>query len=1015
MPLQIQMTGELQLFRDGLPVSLPASKKTRALLGYLVATARSHRRERLCDIFWDGPDDPRGELRWSLSKIRPLVNDQKADRLVADREHVGIQTDAAQVDLFQIRSLVADDPSSTSTEALKRAVELFQGEFLDGLDLPSCYRFQEWCMAEREAVSRLRISVLGILIERLHDAPADALPYARQMVTADPLSEPGHASVVRLLVHSNRSAEALSYYEHARRILEIELSTKPGEELEEARRLLAPARRRVAEHTRCPYLAKSPRSGPSRALIGRHAERAEIDRLVSAALNGNTDVVLIKGEPGIGKSRMLDYVAETVAATGGVAFRSRAFQSEAIRPYGIWTDMLRTIARADATAERWRSISNVLTDGMSAPDAFADRSGLFEYVVDTLRTAAGDRPVAILVDDVQWLDEASAALLHYVARQCRTPMGFLLGCAARSGEIGDNAPVSKLLRALAREDRLREIRLAALSAQDTAALVQTVAQEGIDPSSIAAQSGGNPLFALELARTRCPGEISRTIETVIADQFASLTDHARDLLAWAAAFGRNFTGEDLARLGFVDPAELIGALLNLERRELIHPLDDGSYDFNHDLVRQAAYRTLSHPRRRLVHRHIARSLRSDLERDFTLAGELAHHAELAGDFEEAVRACEIAGQRALRLFANADAASLADRGLHHVQALADGPAKIEARMALLKVRLFAATGPRMQRLPPLAASIEETIQAAQRLLLSDVAATGHYLLSVLNQQAGQPEQAQKNTLDAAAAGRSAGLAISAHQLANTARCLLELETDVHRARTLIADASDLAASLDVELCELHWARGLLQRWDGEADAIGSTERALLLAQYEQDRWREYKCLTLLAMLALEDDRYSDVRARCTELMVVAKRLGDDETPFVSALDALALLASSAETESLDALDQALAQLRAVDDKSYLAYSLNSAARLQMKRGWTGPAFQNASAALSIASILHRVNEVTIARSLLAAMGDHTALGQMVGLARQPHHPNEISARALSAVQSALLRVLPSTMASTVRE
>ena len=75
---------------------------------------------------------------------------------------------------------------AASTDALKQAASLFGGEFLDGLDLPVCYRYQEWCMAEREAVSRLRLAVLAALVERLQDHPDDALPYARALTVSDP-------------------------------------------------------------------------------------------------------------------------------------------------------------------------------------------------------------------------------------------------------------------------------------------------------------------------------------------------------------------------------------------------------------------------------------------------------------------------------------------------------------------------------------------------------------------------------------------------------------------------------------------------------------------------------------------------------------------------------------------------------------------------------------------------------------------------------------------------------------
>jgi DNA-binding SARP family transcriptional activator len=232
-PLKIRLLGELQLVRgDGPAMVLPASRKTRALLGYLVATKRAHRRERLCDLFWDGPDDPRAELRWSLSKIRPLLKGGGVE-LEADRQRVGIELGTAAVDLLSVQSLLGNGVSAASTDVLQQAASLVGGEFLDGLDLPGCYLYQEWCMAEREAVSRLRLSVLAVLIERLKDHPGDALRYARALTVSDPLNEAGHAAVVRLLSRTGRGREALSHYERARRLLETELGVPPSDELEE--------------------------------------------------------------------------------------------------------------------------------------------------------------------------------------------------------------------------------------------------------------------------------------------------------------------------------------------------------------------------------------------------------------------------------------------------------------------------------------------------------------------------------------------------------------------------------------------------------------------------------------------------------------------------------------------------------------------------------------------------------------------------------------------------------------
>ena len=169
MAFQIRLLGELQLSdRSGRPKALPASKKTRALIGYLVATGLPHRRERLCDLLWEGPDDPRAELRWSLTKIRPLLNEPGVTRLSADRERVGFAAGGdAEVDVARVRELLAGDISARSVEELETAIGLLRGELLDGLDLPACYRYQEWCLAEREAVSRLRLAALSALVQLL--------------------------------------------------------------------------------------------------------------------------------------------------------------------------------------------------------------------------------------------------------------------------------------------------------------------------------------------------------------------------------------------------------------------------------------------------------------------------------------------------------------------------------------------------------------------------------------------------------------------------------------------------------------------------------------------------------------------------------------------------------------------------------------------------------------------------------------------------------------------------------
>ena len=131
--LEFRVLGEFEVVRDSVAVTLPPSRKTRALLAYLALTQRKHRREELCQIFWEVPDDPRGALRWSLSKIRPFVDDPSYPRLVADRQTVELRTEGLDIDLFAAQGCAAAEDHGTDDFA--RAASLFRGPLLADLDL----------------------------------------------------------------------------------------------------------------------------------------------------------------------------------------------------------------------------------------------------------------------------------------------------------------------------------------------------------------------------------------------------------------------------------------------------------------------------------------------------------------------------------------------------------------------------------------------------------------------------------------------------------------------------------------------------------------------------------------------------------------------------------------------------------------------------------------------------------------------------------------------------------------
>ena len=124
------------------------SRKTRALLGYLAAVGKPVRREHLTLMLWELPDDPRGALRWSLSKLRQIVDDGDRCRLEADRETVHLDCAQLTVDWLDLREVATSDVRKQPTERLERALAA-EGEFMEALDLPGCETFHAWLAAMR--------------------------------------------------------------------------------------------------------------------------------------------------------------------------------------------------------------------------------------------------------------------------------------------------------------------------------------------------------------------------------------------------------------------------------------------------------------------------------------------------------------------------------------------------------------------------------------------------------------------------------------------------------------------------------------------------------------------------------------------------------------------------------------------------------------------------------------------------------------------------------------------------
>ena len=333
---------------------------------------------------------------------------------------------------------------------------------------------------------------------------------------------------------------------------------------------------------------------------------------------------------------VLRYFDRSIAKAGGEVLAGRAFEAEIRRPYGIWADMLKGVRNSAISAATRAELQPLMFDAADVPaPREGDRVRLFAAIVSLLSELSLRTPIAILIDDLQWVDELSVALLHYVIRAFDTPCRVVLAATARDGELFDNAPAQRLVRGLGRERRLEEIRLGPLDPFATTALTKSIAPDS-DVVPVVAASEGNPLFALELARARASGDnaVPDNIENVLVEHLSRPEGPARALLPWAAALGREFDVGVLTGCVKLSPSEWDDALEELERRGIIRSIGEARYDFSHDLIRSSAYGRISQPRRRLIHGQIAQSIAAALDTDAAaqiVASELARHAELGGN------------------------------------------------------------------------------------------------------------------------------------------------------------------------------------------------------------------------------------------------------------------------------------------------------------------------------------------------------------------------------------------------
>lgn len=957
--LRLRLLGEPEVFREDQRLALPPSRKTRALLAYLAATGGTHRRDRLCSMFWEVPDDPRGALRWSLSRLRSVVDDAGKPRIVATRESVSLETSTMEVDLLVLRDAAAQGFHLLPVERLDELAGLFRGEFLEGLELPYQHEFQSWCVTERENLRRLQIGLLAELIERLGDEPEAALRPARQLIQIDPYNEAARHDLLRLLLASGRDQEAKRQFEAAERQFRelggdaVVRLTRKWREMKLATAPVAPATPPIAPKAAPPirqeFAGPTPRPAALGAstLVGRDRElRRLVAALDAAMLLGEAGVTLVLGEPGMGKSRLIAELVRIARGRGVRVLTGRAYDGGLGSAYAPWIDALDGIPLADEGIE---------------PAAGRERF----YSLATARILGeAAEPTLVALDDVHWTDEASAGLLHHLLRNSHGyPLTIVLG--AREGELADNPPINTMLRSLRHDGLVDDLRLQPLNAAQTKALVEVLAPDD-QVERLAALSGGNPLFAIELARDLAPDTeaLPLSLKELVRARIERFSPGTAELLRWASVLGVSFPAERLRAITGMSLDDFMAALEPLERHSMLGPVEGGEqsghYCFIHDLVQRAVLTTISGPRRKLMHLKVAETLSATSGGD-NIALDIAYHAAAGGDASMAASACVTAGRRCLRLFANADAMALVRQGSHYAESL-PYPERIERMMELIEIEVAAS---RSSDSSALIARIDRLAGDAIDHDRPEHARRGFTMLAKLRWEEGDWGYAQRDTLQAELVSRSADERDRVVAMAEAARCLTLLERELPQAEALVLEAEALARRLEIEPDAIADAKGMLRAHRGafdEADAL--FQRARLVARRNGDRVNEYLALEHLVMLSLERGRLGQCEDACAELLGLAEKMREgSELPFARALLALCWLVRK-QGEAADAFANALDALRRADSKHRLAFICSSAARHFLEREDFEGARALGEEALAAADAIGRPSDTAAALAIL---------------------------------------------------
>lgn len=641
--LHLRILGPLRLSRAGVEIA-PGPRQQAYLLALLLARAgRPVSASELIDLIWDdgAPASAANVLHKYIGGLRRIFEPTLPPRQAGSYLHrhgngYRLAATPGMLDLVTFREHIETAKThhdhQTALDHYTEALGLWHGPAGHGLTCGSAAmpvftalngEFFDAC----EAAADLAIA-LG--------HPHRVLPSLRLATSMAPLHESIQASLIATLAAAGQRAEALAAFHAVRTRLVDDLGIDPGH-------ALLAAHQRVLRQTAAPAAQTPPVSG----LVGRVEELMVLHRVLRPALAGGTGLVIVEGEPGVGKTRLIEEATAEADLHGALVAWGHCLDDNDTPPMWPWVQAIGAVLDDLPVATRESGeLRHLIGPRENGLPAHGSRFGLFERVVAVIGQVSARRPVVLVIDNLERADVASLRLFdHLVARM---PRGTVL-----VGALRDRAPSSELSRTLAAASRVpghRRIRLGPLSAAEVAELVRR--ETGEDPSSgvastIHARTAGNPFFVRELSRLLAGGltedtaraGVPSTVHDIVRDRMAGLDHDSRDLLQLAAFIGREVDLDLLARAADLDIATCLDRLEPLNALGLLGPTPDDpfSFRFTHDLVRESVAETTPPPRAARLHLRIADALEHTGSADESAAEGLAHHLWAAGPLADPAR------------------------------------------------------------------------------------------------------------------------------------------------------------------------------------------------------------------------------------------------------------------------------------------------------------------------------------------------------------------------------------------